>query len=410
MVSVRLMTWGGPAEPQARFAWACETLYDPAVTSASLSRLTLTDFRSYARADLVLDGRPVYLVGPNGAGKTNLLEAVSFFTPGRGLRGSSLAEVGRRLPGEVAGRAWAVSAMLSDETQLGAGIPEAGAARRTVRIGGETVPPGRLADHLRQVWLTPAQDRLFLEGAGDRRKFFDRLVFAAIPRHAAHAQAYERAQRERMRLLTDETTAPDSGWLDALEARLAEAGALMAEARAQTLSALQTEIDSRGMRPFPQAKLSLTGDWEQMALRGAEIADIEAKLAQALAAARPRDAAAGRALTGPHRGDLAVLHAEKDRPAAECSTGEQKALILNLVLAQSARLSRAESSPRPILLLDEVAAHLDRFRRAALFDEIEALGLQAFLTGTDEHLFEDLKGRAQGVRVDASGLTQLDQE
>ncbi len=305
-----------------------------------------------------------------------------------------------------------------EETQLGTGVETPGAARRTVRIEGETVPPGRLADHLRQVWLTPAQDRLFLEGAADRRRFFDRLVFAAIPRHAAHAQAYEKANRERMRLLTDARdngTAPDGAWLDALEARLAEAGALMAEARATTLSALQAEIDGRGERPFPQARLSLTGEWEQMAApnakgAGSEIADIEAKLARALAAARPRDAAAGRALTGPHRGDLAVIHAEKDRPAAECSTGEQKALILNLVLAQSARLSRAESAPSPILLLDEVAAHLDRTRRAALFDEIEALGLQAFLTGTDEHLFEDLKGRAQGVRVDASGLTELDPE
>jgi DNA replication and repair protein RecF len=382
------------------------------VTATALSRLTLTDFRSYARADLVLDGRPVFLVGPNGAGKTNLLEAVSLFTPGRGLRGASLTEMGRRLPGEAQGRAWAISTVVSadgEETQMGAGVELAGASRRTVRIAGETLPPGRLADHLRQVWLTPAQDRLFLEGAADRRRFFDRLVFAAIPRHAAHAQAYERAQRERMRLLTDEG-APDAAWLDALEARLAEAGALMAEARATTLAALQAEIDGRGMRPFPQARLSLTGEWEQMSTAGAEIADIEAKLARALAEARPRDAAAGRALTGPHRGDLAVVHAEKDRPAAECSTGEQKALILNLVLAQSARLSRAESAPSPILLLDEVAAHLDRTRRAALFDEIEALGLQAFLTGTDEHLFEDLKGRAQGVRVDASGLTQLDTE
>nr|MEA2799558.1 replication and repair protein RecF [Phenylobacterium sp.] len=380
------------------------------MTATALSRLTLTDFRSYARADLVLDGRPVFLVGPNGAGKTNLLEAVSLFTPGRGLRGSSLAEVGRRLPGEAQGRAWAVSAVVSadgEETQLGTGVELAGAARRTVRIAGETRPPGRLADHLRQVWLTPAQDRLFLEGAADRRRFFDRLVFVAIPRHAAHAQAYEKSNRERMRLLTDEGV-PDAAWLDALEARLAEAGALMAEARAATLIALQAEIDGRGERPFPQARLSLTGEWEQMAAAGAEIADIEARLARALAAARPRDAAAGRALTGPHRGDLAVIHAEKDRPAAECSTGEQKALILNLVLAQSARLSRAESAPSPILLLDEVAAHLDRTRRAALFDEIEALGLQAFLTGTDEHLFEDLKGRAQGVRVDASGLTELD--
>jgi DNA replication and repair protein RecF len=379
------------------------------VTATALSHLILTDFRSYARAELALTGRPVFLVGPNGAGKTNLLEAVSLLTPGRGLRGSSLAEVGRRMPGEPHGRAWAVAAVITsdnDETRIGTGVEQAGASRRTVRLEGETVPPGRLAEHLRQVWLTPAQDRLFLEGAGERRKFFDRLVFAARPLHAAHAQAYEKANRERMRLLTDGPA--DPAWLDALEARLAEAGALMADARAATLAALQAEIDTRGERPFPQASLSLTGEWEQMAAAGAEIADIEAKLARALAAARERDAAAGRALTGPHRGDLAVIHAEKDRPAAECSTGEQKALILNLVLAQAARLSRAESAPHPILLLDEVAAHLDRRRRAALFDEIEALGLQAFLTGTDEHLFEDLQGRAQGIRVDASGLTILD--
>jgi DNA replication and repair protein RecF len=285
-------------------------------------------------------------------------------------------------------------------------VEQAGAARRTVRIEGETVPPGRLADHLRQVWLTPAQDRLFLEGAGERRRFFDRLVFAAVPRHAAHAGAYEKAMRERMRLLTDEAAAPDPAWLDALEARLAEAGALMAEARARTLGALQSEIDGRGDRPFPQARLSLTGPWEAMAGEGAQIDEIEARLAEALKAARERDAAAGRALTGPHRGDLAVVHAEKDRPAAECSTGEQKALILNLVLAQAARLARAEA-PAPILLLDEVAAHLDRRRRAALFDEIGALGLQAFLTGTDEHLFEELKGRAQGVRVEGAELAPI---
>ena len=393
------------------FARIPEKLYDRAVTATALSRLTLTDFRSYARADLLLDGRPVYLVGPNGAGKTNLLEAVSLFTPGRGLRGAGLTEVGRRLPGEPVGRAWAVAAVISangEETRVGAGVGEPGAARRTVRIEGETVPPGRLSDHLRQVWLTPAQDRLFLEGASERRRFFDRLVFAAIPRHAAHAQAYEKASRERMRLLTDETGPPDAGWLDALEARLAEAGALMAEARATTLTALQAEIDGRGERPFPQAKLSLTGEWEQLAFAGAGIADIEAKLAVALAAARSRDASAGRALTGPHRGDLAVIHAEKDRPAAECSTGEQKALILNLILAQAARLARAETSPSPILLLDEVAAHLDARRRGALFDEIEALGLQAFLTGTDEVLFEALKGRAQGVRVEGAELATLD--
>jgi DNA replication and repair protein RecF len=371
---------------------------------SALQSLTLTDYRSYAGAELRPEGRSVYLFGPNGAGKTNLLEAISLLSPGRGLRGSPLAEVGRRLPGEPVGRAWAVSAVVED-TQLGTGVETPGAARRLVRIEGEPVPPGRLADHLRPIWLTPAQDRLFLEAASERRRFFDRLVFAAEPIHAAHVQAYEKSMRERMRLLTADEPA-DPAWLTALEARLAEAGALMAQARVRTLAALQAEIDTRGERPFPQARLSLTGEWEQLA--AAEDTEIEGKLTSALVAARPRDAAAGRALTGPHRGDLSVVHAEKDRPAGECSTGEQKALILNLVLAQAARLSRAESAPNPILLLDEVAAHLDLHRRAALADEIAALGLQAFLTGTDQSLFDHLKGRALGVRVEPAGLTVLE--
>jgi DNA replication and repair protein RecF len=378
---------------------------------SALTALTLTNFRSYERAELRADGRTVFLFGPNGAGKTNLLEAISLLSPGRGLRGSSIAEVGRRLPGETGGRAWAVSARIvngEDEVQLGTGTEVAGAARRLVRLEGETVPPGRLADHIRPIWLTPAQDRLFLEAAGDRRRFFDRLVFAAEPVHAAHAAAYDKALRERMRLLTDETARPDPVWLSALEARMGEAGALMASARARTLAALQAEIDSRGERPFPQARLSLAGEWERLAGDGVGTAEIETRLVAALAAARSRDAAAGRALTGPHRGDLGVIHAEKDRPAAECSTGEQKALILNLVLAQAARLSAAESAPAPVLLLDEVAAHLDPLRRAALADEIAALGLQAFLTGTDEQLFDPFKGQALGVRVEASGLTVLD--
>jgi len=280
------------------------------------------------------------------------------------------------------------------------------AARRLVRVGGETVPPGRLAEHVRPLWLTPAQDRLFLEGAAERRRFFDRLVFAAEPIHAAHAGAYERSLRERTRLLADE--APDPAWLTALEARMAEAGARVAEARAATLVALQAEIDQRGDRPFPQGALSLTGAFEQLALGGATLPEIETRLAADLAASRSRDQAAGRALTGPHRGDLTVVHRVRGRPAAECSTGEQKALILNLVLAQAARLSRAKSPPNPILLLDEVAAHLDMHRRAALAEEIQALGLQAFLTGTDEQLFEPLKGQALGVRVDASRLVPLE--
>ena len=385
------------------------------MSRAALLSLTLTDFRSYERATLRSDGRSVYLFGANGAGKTNLLEAVSLLSPGKGLRGSSLVEVGRRLPGEATGRAWAVAAEVEagedEPVRLGTGVELAGAARRIVRVEGETVPPGRLSDHIRPIWLTPAQDRLFLEAASERRRFFDRLVFAGEPVHASHANAYDKAQRERMRLLTDaaESGAPaDTVWLTALEARLAQAGALMAHARARTLLALQAEIDGRGDRPFPRARLSLTGEWEQMALQDAPVAEIEVRLAAALAAARVRDGAAGRALTGPHRGDLAIIHADKDRPAAECSTGEQKALILNLVLAQAARLSRAKDAPNPILLLDEVAAHLDLKRRAALADEITALGLQAFLTGTDQSLFDHLKGRALGVRVSELGLTALE--
>ena len=387
------------------------------MASAALLSLTLTDFRSYDRARLETGGRSVYLFGANGAGKTNLLEAISLLTPGKGLRGASMAEVGRRLPGEATGRAWAVAAEIEAgpdaPIRIGTGVEQGGAPRRTVRIEGETVPPGRLAEHVRPIWLTPAQDRLFLEAASERRKFFDRLVFAGEPRHAANANAYDKAQRERMRLLTDAYeagVAPDAVWLTALEARLAEAGALMAEARARTLLALRAEIDGRGDRPFPQARLSLTGEWERLALDGVDFPEIELKLAQALAAARPRDGAAGRALTGPHRGDLAIFHVDKDRPAAECSTGEQKALILNLVLAQAARLSRAESAPNPVILLDEVAAHLDLTRRAALADEITALKLQAFLTGTDESLFDHLKGRALGVRVGDAGLTVLEDE
>ena len=379
--------------------------------SSALTSLTLTNFRSYELGSLEPHGRSVWLAGPNGAGKTNLLEAISLLSPGKGLRGVGLAEVGRRMPGEAVGRAWAVSAKVSDgedEVQLGTGTETAGSSRRLTRVEGATVPPGRLTDHIRPVWLTPAQDRLFLEAAGDRRRFFDRLVFAAEPLHAAHATAYDKALRERMRLLTDESAAPDPLWLTALEARMAEHGAALSVARARTLAALQAEIDSRTDRPFPRARLALTGEWEAMAGQGVDEVEIAARLTPALAASRPRDASAGRGLTGPHRGDLSVVHAEKDRPAAECSTGEQKALILNLVLAQAARLSAAISGPNPVLLLDEVAAHLDPFRRAALADEIAALGLQVFLTGTDASLFDPFKGRALGLRVEPTGLTVLD--
>jgi DNA replication and repair protein RecF len=385
----------------------------PAVPG-QIRRLTLTDFRSYERASLSLQGGAVYLYGPNGAGKTNILEAVSLLSPGRGLRQAPIAEMGRRLPGEALGRAWSVAASLTsndDDIQLGTGIERSGASRRLVRLDSQTVPPGRMTDLVRLVWLTPQQDRLFLEGASDRRRFFDRLVHAVEPAHAGFASAYEKALRERMRLLIDardQANTADPAWLSALEAQMAASGAQLASARARTVLALQAEIEARQDRPFPQADLALTGDWEGLALKSGDIAQITEQLAQALAASRSRDSAAGRGLVGPHRGDLAVKHRQKDRMAAECSTGEQKALLLNLVLAQAARLSRTESAPNPVLLLDEVAAHLDPVRRAALFDEIEALGLQAFLTGTDAALFSDLKGRAQGVHVDEGSLTTLE--
>ena len=370
---------------------------------AVLARLGLTDFRSYERAELALQPGPVVLFGPNGAGKTNLLEAASFLAPGKGLRGASAADVGRRLPGETSGRPWAVTTVLDTDggpVRLGTGTE--GGPRRVVRVEGEPLPPARLSEYLRLVWLTPQQDRLFLEGGTERRRFFDRLTFAAEPAHAGAAAAYEKALRERMRLLVEGPR--DPAWLDALEARLGEAGAAVVLGRTRTLQALQTEIDSRAERPFPQADLSLSGEFGTAADDESFDALAE-RIRAAFARSRDRDGVAGRALAGPHRSDLQVLHRTKNRPAAESSTGEQKALILNIVLAQAARLSRDASAPNPIVLLDEVAAHLDATRRAALFDEILALRLQAFLTGTDAALFEGLEGRAQHVRVDAGHLT-----
>jgi DNA replication and repair protein RecF len=372
-----------------------------------LRRLILTDFRSYERMTADFDGRPVVLWGANGAGKTNLLEAVSFLSPGRGLRSAGAAEVGRRGPGEAAGRPWSVSTVLggdAEDLRIGTGM-EPGGTRRIVRVEGETAPPGRLAAILRLVWLTPQQDRLFLEGGTERRRFIDRLTFAADPAHAAVAADYEKAMRERLRLLTDGPN--DPAWLDAVEARASVAGAALAFGRAQTVQSLQAEIDGRIDRPFPQATLTLSGDWDDQP-------DVADRLRLALCRGRARDAAAGRSLIGPQRTDLIAVHREKNRLAGECSTGEQKALILNIVLAQAARLSKrqapaddfsAESARTPILLLDEVAAHLDASRRAALFDEIVALGLQAFLTGTDRMLFSDLGERAQFAHVDRSELT-----
>lgn len=379
-----------------------------------ITSLTLTDFRSYAAATLAIGPGPVVLHGPNGAGKTNLLEALSLFTPGRGLRGATAQEMGRREPGEANGRAWAVALTLDapdaetgdDPVRLGTGVQTAGAGRRIVRIEGETTAPGRLLDYLRPVWATPEQDRLFSDARAERLKFFDRLVFAAEPAHAAVVSAYDKALRERLRLLVDgaEGREADPLWLDALEVRLAETGTRAAIARAGALKTLQTGIDARADRPFPQADLSLAGEAEALAGDGETVEAISGTIREGLRKSRGRDAAAGRSLYGPHRSDLTALHREKNRPAAEGSSGEQKALVLNLILSQVARLGVA-GSPRPILLLDEAPAHLDARRRAALFDEIVALDLQAFMTGTEASLFNDLGTRAAFVRVEAGGFS-----
>ncbi len=370
--------------------------------------LALTDFRSYASARLDVGAGPVVLHGPNGAGKTNVLEALSLFTPGKGLRGAAAQEMGRREPGEATGRAWAVALTLDDgegdTVRLGTGVQTAGASRRLVRIEGETAQPGRLLDHLRPVWATPEHDRLFSDARAERLKFFDRLVFAAEPAHAAVVAAYEKALRERLRLLIDgaEGREADPLWLDALEVRLGEAGARAALSRARALTTLQAGIDARSDRPFPQADLALVGETEGLARDGAEEATLAAAIRDGMARSRGRDAAAGRSLFGPHRADLTALHRAKNRPAAEGSSGEQKALALNLILAQVGRL--ATGGAAPVLLLDEAPAHLDADRRAALFEEIVALNLQAFMTGTEAVLFAPLEGRAAFVRVEGGEL------
>ncbi|WP_303827405.1 DNA replication/repair protein RecF [Asticcacaulis taihuensis] len=366
----------------------------------ALQHLSLTDFRSYERLDFAIAGRSVYLYGPNGAGKTNLLEAISVLGPGRGLRGATFADLGRRLPDESRGRAWGVAARFhkdEDEVHLGTGSDPRDLNKRIVRIDGETVTASRLLEHVRQIWLTPLQDRLFLEARSERLRFFDRLVYAADHGHAATVSAYEKALRERLKLLTEAFSGgrpADDAWLTLLEQKLTETGAQMMAARRQALEALQVEIEAH-QGAFPKADLSLTG------------LIAEGDLGEGYRRARSRDGAAGRSLFGPHRMDLSVVHREKNRPAADCSTGEQKALLLNIILGQGARLAATQTLSRPILLLDEVAAHLDPLRRHALFDETHALGLQTVFTGTDLGLFDGLKNRALGVRIEGGQFIEF---
>jgi DNA replication and repair protein RecF len=364
--------------------------------SLAVTRLTLTNFRSYAAAELVTEAAPVVLAGPNGAGKTNILDAISLLSPGRGLRGARLGDHVRKGPAPQDGALWAVAATVTrgDTTyEIGTGLmggpnggerPPGGESRqgkRSVRLNGvEAKSSADLGDIVQILWLTPAMDRLFIESAGGRRRFLDRLVLAFEPSHARFATRYETAMRERARLL--KFGPRDPAWLDGLENEMAEAGQMLSQSRAATVERLNRALAEReAAGVFPAAHLTLTG----------EPFDSAEDLRAALAQSRIRDAEAGRTLAGPHLADLAARHTAKRADARDCSTGEQKALLISIMLAEARELSRDRLAP--LLLLDEIAAHLDAPRRAALFEEITALHAQAWMTGTDLSLFE--KAQAQ---------------
>ncbi len=366
----------------------------------ALASLKLTGFRSYASLSVTFDPRPVVLTGPNGAGKTNLLEAVSFLSPGRGLRRATLEEVARR-PGDGT---WAVAATVANANgavDLGTGVAmtaEGPEARRVVRVNHAPArSPDALLDHLRVVWLTPGMDGLFTGAASERRRFLDRAVTAIDKSHGSRVNAFEKAMRGRNKLLAE---GPDhSAWLDAIEAEMAELAVAIAAARrewAGQIAALIAEGDRQS--PFPFAEIALEGPLEHW-LDGHSASATEDLYRADLEGERPRDAHAGRTLAGPHRSDLRVRHGPKQAAAETCSTGEQKALLIGLVLAE-ARLATRLSGETPIVLLDEVAAHLDESRREALFAILEELGCQAFMTGTDAGVFAATGEKTQRFQVE----------
>jgi DNA replication and repair protein RecF len=362
--------------------------------SRYLSRLRLTGFRNYALAALDLDARHLVLTGPNGAGKTNLLEAVSLLAPGRGLRRATFEEVAAL----GSDGSWAVAATIETDdgpADIGTGL-SAGETGRRVRINGANARTiEEMSAYLRVLWLTPSMDGLFTGPASDRRRFLDRLVTTLIPGHSSAVSDYETAMRQRNRLVADHA---DPRWIDAVETEMARLAAALHFARVDSLADLRAQI-ARSLtdQSFPAAELGLTpllegGD------EPASSAGLEARLAQLWCDGRDMDRAAGRTLVGPHRVDFLVNHAQKGMPAALGSTGEQKALLVGLILAQ-ARLVRRTTGIAPFLLLDEIAAHLDPGRRAALFDALDELGSQCLMTGTDLMLFEALGDRASRVLV-----------
>ena len=359
-------------------------------------RLILQDFRSYATLDLALDGAIVTFIGENGAGKTNLLEALSLFTPGRGLRRAALSECAR-----VGADGFAISVSVEDEgepRQLGTGVEQGAEGARVNRIDRAPVASARaFADHVRIVWLTPAMDGLFMGSAGERRRFLDRLVLAIDPVHGARVNQLERALRGRNRLM--EEGARNAHWLDAIERETAELAVAVAAARAECVARLKAKIalERDDASPFPWADLALEGDVERLVMDMPALA-AEERYRALLRDNRARDAAAGRTLIGPHVGDFLAWHGPKGAPAAQASTGEQKALLVGLVLAH-ARLVADMSGIAPLMLLDEVAAHFDPRRRRALFEALERIGGQVFLTGADPAAFADLQARAMMLEV-----------
>lgn len=375
-----------------------------------VERLRLTDFRNYAAVELGVGPDPVVLTGPNGSGKTNLLEALSLLVPGQGLRRAPFPDLARA--GTASG--WSVAAHVHSAvgpSDIGTGLV-AGSERtgRIVRIDGATQSgSGALADYVEMLWLTPAMDGLFTGPASDRRRFLDRLILCFDKGHARRANAYERAMASRNRLLADGSR--DDRVLEGFEIGMAEAGVAMAATRVQVMTALADTIAARRQRgaasPFPWASIAIEGTTEA-ALGGTAALDVEDRFRVALRLGRERDRAAGRALEGPHRSDLAVEHGPKAMPARLCSTGEQKALLVGLILAHADLLAQRQDGRAPILLLDEVTAHLDEFRRAALLEEIVRLGAQAWMTGTDAQAFSWLEHKARFGRVDDGGVTGLD--
>ena len=368
----------------------------------AVTHLALRNFRSYAEGTLAVSGAPVVLAGPNGAGKTNLLDAISLLSPGRGLRGARLGDHVRRGPSAPSDALWAVAATVTrqgESYEVGTGLTLGpnGGERRQVRLNGAPAQnSSELGELVQMLWLTPAMDRLFIEGASGRRKFLDRLVLGFDAGHARTTTRYETAMRERARLL--KFGPRDPAWLDGLEAEMVEAGVAMAMARALTVERLNRALVARGEAgAFPSAQLALDGETDALL---AELGDgVREALREKLARARVRDAEAGRTTVGPHLTDLSVRHTPKRADARECSTGEQKALLISIVLADAWELSAARDGHAPLLLLDEIAAHLDVTRRAALFEEIVALGAQAWMTGTDLSLFAGLGGRADVFHV-----------